>query len=186
MLFRSYIDKIKYFILSTQVKKKKRSQVVINLEKAKFIKVFCQIDNSGDYNSMITFLEVLEQKKVSFSVLCFVNDTENITGFGNNSFTKRIICMNPRKTKFFGKKEDELNSFLNEPCDIFVDLCLKDSIAIDYISGLTTASFKVGSYSRTKKYHDLLIDVKDTQNIKYLSEQILHYLVLINPSTKNT
>lgn len=160
-----------------------RDQIVVNLDKAKFVKVFCQITNSNDYNSLREFLKILIKKKISFYVMCYVENREIINSIVKSVdlFSTDFIFITYQDISILRKNEKLIDDFINEPSDIFIDLCLSECFTIDYISGLTKAGFKVGSYTRKKKYHDLMIDINKNKNLKYLCEQVVFYLSMIKP-----
>ncbi len=183
-MFKLYINKIRYFWLSVKVGMLNRHKRVVNFNSIKTAKVFSQINNSEDYNSLVEFLILLNKKNIKFSAVCYSDDKEKLRGFVRSVdlFSADFIFISPGDIGFLGKKDKDITDYLNRPSDVFIDLCMEDSFTADYIAGLVITGFKVGSYSRKSQYHDLIIDVKNNRNISYLSKQIEHYLTMIRPA----
>jgi len=161
----------------------KRKKIVTKLDKSKFVKVFCELANPEDYNSLREFLKIFIKRKISFNVMCFVEDRVILNSFVKSVdlFSNDFIFITSQDISLFRKENKYINDFINQPCDIFIDLCVSECFTIDYISGLTKAGLKVGSFNRKKKYHDLMIDVKINTSLNYLCEQVEHYLKMIKP-----
>jgi hypothetical protein len=62
-------------------------------------------------------------------------------------------------------------------------LCLIDeSLPLEYIVATSDAKFRVGAFSDAKtNYYELMINTQKNQSIKYLLDQINHFLKVINP-----
>ncbi len=167
-----------------KVRRIDRQIKVVNFNKIKTAKIFSRINKAEDYNSLLEFLNLLNTKNIKFSVVCYSENKEELSGFirSVDLFSKDFIFVSDQDIGFFGKKENDLANYLAEFCDVFIDLCMEDSFAADYIAGLINAGFKVGSFTRKSKFHDLFIDIKNNRDIKYLSQQIEHYLTMIKPA----
>jgi len=64
--------------------------------------------------------------------------------------------------------------------DILIDLSLIEVFPIRWISTLSRSMFKVGCLSYAENPFELIISVENKKEIPYLSEQIIHYLNLLN------
>jgi hypothetical protein len=73
--------------------------------------------------------------------------------------------------------------FISESFDILIDLRLSKFTPLLFIVALSRAHFKVGRYRTDfKEFYDLMIDVDDNSDLTYFTEQILHYLSMLNQS----
>jgi len=182
-VFKIYKEKIKYYWLNAKVRRLKRQKRVVNFDDIKTAKIFSRINNPEDYNSLLEFLNLLNKKSVKFSVVCYSDNKEKLSGFirSMDLFSKDFIFITDKDIVVRRKNTQEIIDYLINPSDVFIDLCMEDSFVADYIAGLIIAGFKVGAYNRKNNYHDLLIDIKNNRSISYLTGQIEHYLRMIKP-----
>ena len=47
---------------------------------------------------------------------------------------------------------------------------------------LSPARFKIGTYTEEKNDYDLMIQLGEKEDMAYLSEQIRHYVSMLNPA----
>ena len=60
----------------------------------------------------------------------------------------------------------------------FVDECLP----LEYLAATSRARFRVGSFNDSKtSYYELMINNQKNKDLKYLLQQINHFLKVINP-----
>jgi len=80
---------------------------------------------------------------------------------------------------YYKPKNEVVNQFINQDFDILFDLNLNDHFTTEYVGSLSKANFKVGKSSENP-YQDLVIDINKNQSVEYLTEQIKHYLNILN------
>jgi len=74
-----------------------------------------------------------------------------------------------------------VKDFIDTEYDLLIDLSLNNIFPLDYIGILSKAKFKVGKYDNTrKKYYDMMIDIKNNKDLRYLIEQIIQYIKIFN------
>nr|WP_075589997.1 hypothetical protein [Labilibacter marinus] len=82
---------------------------------------------------------------------------------------------------FYKPKNELIAQYTNNSFDILIDLYQEEQFEHEYILKTSLAKFKVGCAHLDKGLHDLMIDVGDKKgNSVYLSEQINHYLSVLN------
>jgi hypothetical protein len=75
-----------------------------------------------------------------------------------------------------------VDDFYSRNPDILFDLSMKVPLELQYLVKLSKAQFKISSYTDEENDYDLMIKLKDQDDVGYLCEQIKHYVSLLNPS----
>ncbi len=73
-----------------------------------------------------------------------------------------------------------VEDFIRERFDLLIDLSIEDHFPLEYIFALSTARFKAGKFVQGSDHADLSIDIGSNRDVFYLTQQIKHYLSLIN------
>ena len=164
--------------LSKSLRTVKRNKVVHNLVTARTIGIVGIVNSNNDFeeiNSLHTYL--LEKKmQVDFLLYCPGKEIPQqlIMRKGINIFGRKEV-------NWYGKP---LIPFVEQFCkveyDILIDLSLIELYPLRWISSLSCSKFKVGSLDYAGNPYDLTINVDSRREISYLSEQIIHYLNLLN------
>jgi len=85
-------------------------------------------------------------------------------------------------TWYMKPKGEASEKFYSLDPDILVDFTKDVPIELQYLVQLSTARFKIGCFTDKENDYDLMINLSDQSNIGYLSEQIKHYVSILNPS----
>lgn len=178
-MLSSFRLKIARFLLKKKLKNTHRKVRAIGLDKATEIGILYDATNRMEYESVKKLTNYLIEERKKVSTLGYINSkkgTEMMTPhlhfryFDNNHLSKLFIPNN-----------NEVESFLNSPFQILIDLTLSDSFPLEYIASLSKARFKVGATGNYRdEVCDLTISLKDNQSIDQLILQLKHYLKMIN------
>jgi len=63
--------------------------------------------------------------------------------------------------------------------DMVISLTIEDCLPLDYLVAKSNAKFKVGKLTQKTYKYDFMIDIAKNNSIKYLIENIVHYLSMI-------
>ena len=74
-----------------------------------------------------------------------------------------------------------MESFYNQDPDIMIDFTREYSLELQFLVQLSTARFKIGTFTEEENDYDLMINLTDQNDIGYLAEQIKHYVSMLNP-----
>lgn len=66
--------------------------------------------------------------------------------------------------------------------DIMIDFTREGSLEIQFLIQLSSARFKIGSFTKQENDYDLMINLTEDNSISTLAEQIKHYVTMLNPS----
>jgi hypothetical protein len=61
------------------------------------------------------------------------------------------------------------------------DFSFNPGIELQFLVQMSPARFKIGSYTGEKNDYDLMINLPEKKDLAYLSEQIKHYVSMLNP-----
>jgi hypothetical protein len=168
----------KYFFRKEQLKMS-HDHKLVNLEKAKYIGILYTLDDLPVYDVVTDFVTQLQRQHIEVKALGFVRNRNLISRFlpklSYDFFSTRDINW------FYRPIHNKVKDFINKEFDILIDLSLKDSFTLQYISGLSRSFCRVGKFSEENtNYYDLLFDVNSSLALPDYIQQITHYLTIIN------
>ncbi|MGE0019633.1 MAG: hypothetical protein AB7S72_08210 [Draconibacterium sp.] len=73
-------------------------------------------------------------------------------------------------------RHEKVSEFVDMNFDILFNLALSQNLALEYITALSQAKFKVGSSQDTNNYFDLNINIGENNDALYLAKQQIFYL----------
>jgi hypothetical protein len=156
----------------------KRNKFVHNLTSAHKLALVGIVNSNKDFEDVLNLQKLLITKNMQVDVLVYFPGKEIpqqlLLRKGINIFKRTEI-------NWFGKP---LIPFAEQFCkveyDILIDLSLFEIFPIRWISTLSRAMFKVGALGYPGNPYELIINVDNRKEISFLSEQIIHYLTLLN------
>jgi len=77
-------------------------------------------------------------------------------------------------------KKEKVSDFTNIKFEILLNIAMQNNLAVDYITALSKAQFKVGSSPNGKNYFDMNINIGENTNPMYLAKQQIFYLAQLN------
>ncbi len=167
------------FLLRRKLKNIKRTPIICNVDNAKSIGIVFNSSKKEDMASIKKLETMFKQKNIPFEVLGYIpskHKPDELIGDSHHHY----ICLNDFNW-LFQPKSELIHQFIQKDFDILIDLYQEDEFPIEYILKISQARFKVGCAHVNNELHDLMIDVeKKKDDATYLSEQILHYLSMLN------
>lgn len=164
--------------LSKSLRTLKRSKFVHNLTTARKIAIIGIVNSNKDFDEINSLQKFLTEKNMQVEVFVYYPGKEIPQQL---LLRKGINIFNRNEVNWYGKP---LIPFVDQFCrveyDILIDLSLVEQFPIRWITSLSRSKFKVGSHSYVGNPYDLIINVDNKKEIPYLSEQIIHYLNILN------
>ncbi|WP_297095428.1 hypothetical protein [uncultured Draconibacterium sp.] len=80
-------------------------------------------------------------------------------------------------------KPEKVSDFIEMELDLLLCLAEEKNYAVDYITALSRAKFKIGSSESDNSYFDLNIKIDQNKDTMFLAEQQIFYLAQLNNST---
>lgn len=127
--------------------------------------------NEGDSKAYNYLHEQFKSPKVIIRNLCF---THNKDIDNSNMIT-------PKAVNWLGFPQGgNIETFIQADFDLLLNLSVKHNFALDVITALSAASFKIGWDREKLGFYDLAIDVSEKPDALYLAEQQIYYLKQLN------
>ena len=171
-------EKLGRYSLKKRQKRLDRNVKAFRIEKASTIGVIYNATNRNDAETVKKFIQYLKEERKDVLSLGFIDSKDssdivkphlNYVYFDKKNLSKSLV-----------PKGIDVESFMNKPFSILIDLNIEGCFPIEYISGLSNAKFKVGALgSYRDEVCDLIIDIDENNRLDFLIIQIKHYLKMI-------
>ena len=171
--------------IGRRVLKKRRKGIqrevhVHNFETAKSAVILFDATNPDTFKVIKDFRKFVEKKGIKCSAFGYVQQKEipqEMLFWKNYSFiTKSDLNWYLKPTG------ESVEAFYNQDPDIMVDFTMDIPLELQFLVQLSTASFKIGTFTEQENDYDLMINLADQTDIGFLAEQIKHYVSMLNPS----
>ncbi len=164
--------------LNKALKTVKRNKFIHNLVTARSVAIIGVVNTIKDFDDIAALQKFLVDKNMLVDIIVYYPGKETPQQF---LFRKNINLFNKNEVNWYGKPlHPSVELFCRKEYDILIDLTLEETFPMRWIATLSRSRFKVGSLSYTGNPYELIITVDSRKEIAYLSEQIIHYLNLIN------
>jgi hypothetical protein len=153
--------------------------MVHNFETAKTAVMVFDTSAPDAFPAIKEFREKLEQSEVTCSVYGYVPQKEVPQEM---LFWKNFFFITKNNLNWYLKPSGEaVDSFFSEDPDMLVDFSRGMPLELQFLIQLSPARFKIGCYTEQKNDYDLMIQLREQDDMAYLSEQIRHYVSMLNP-----
>jgi hypothetical protein len=167
------------YYFQKELKKTNRERKLTNLRDAKKIGILYNLDNVPDYDVIAEFVTQLQHDRKEVKALGYVENKDLI-----NRFLPKLSYdfFSMKDTNWFYKPvKQKLMDFIHKDFDLLIDLDMKDSLPLKYISGLSMSMCRIGRYSESSiSCYDIMLDVNSATPVTEFIKQITHYLTIIN------
>ncbi|TFH25271.1 MAG: hypothetical protein E4H10_09545 [Bacteroidia bacterium] len=166
-------------ILRRKLKGFSRETVVHNFETAKSAVIVFDTSAPNSFSAIKEFREFAEKNKVTCSVYGYVPQKEVPQEM---LFWKNFFFVTKRNLNWYLKPSGEtVDSFFSQDPDILIDFSQGLPLELQFLVQLSPARFKIGCYTEQQNDYDLMINLTQQDDMAYLSEQIRHYVSMLNP-----
>jgi hypothetical protein len=167
------------YFLKEKLIKTNRERKITNLKDAKKIGVLYTLDDVPDYEAISEFVAGLQHDHKEVKALGFVKNKNLIARFlpklSFDFFSEKDLNW------FFKPVHIKVKDFIEKEFDILIDLSLKDSLPLKFISALSMAHCRVGRFSEANSVcYDIMLDLSKPVSLNEYMLQIIHYLTVIN------
>ena len=164
--------------LKFRLRSNKRQIKAHNFDSASTAGILFNPMDDHSFEQVKDFLSYLSERDIKVYALGFVKGKAVPEDFlmrkGFNFFSyKELSWMNTPKS-------DVIFEFMNQKFDILIDLNMNDHFAINYITSLSKASFKIGRQKDDIQPYDLVINIQKHNKLDYFIDQIKHYINILN------
>lgn len=167
-----------YFLLR-DYKKVKRKPHVRNLAQSRNIGILFEAHSKEDIDVVRFFVSQLKDRSRKISVLGYVSNKQLLLALkSDNEFD---FISKADFSWYFKPQNYVIKNFMSDGFDILIDLSLKKNPALLYVAAFTDAKMKVARFDdKLKEYYDLMLDMGNDNSLKFLINQIKHYITKIN------
>ncbi len=168
-------QKISNWLLQKNLKNNNRIVNVCSLEKAKKIGLTSVVSSRKELDSVKNFYKKLLSDNINISAVCYIPEKKPDDFYLSD---KQFNFFHDKDLDFFYRlKKQEAIDFQNTDFDILIDI---NNAAKWYpmhqLISKSKAKFKVGRFTAENSPFDLMINIKESDNIDYYFEQVLFYL----------
>jgi len=179
-LFDSIKQKLGYYFLHKEMKKKVAKKGYFNFENSKNIGVIFNATVQDSYLKSIEFINMLRSKGIKVTGVGYVASQEALAYYPAH---EGIVFFSLKSTNWhYQPIVAEVQRFCTQQYDLLIELAMEDLLPIKYIVGTTEAKMKIGRSSKIMEFYDVIIDVQVHQGLEFYIKQIKHYLTVLKNS----
>lgn len=166
------------WVLRKNLKKLQRTKRVYNLTTARKIGILFDGTREENFDRVLEFYKFLKEKGINTHVLGYVHAKD----LPDKYLFKKDFYFILRKNInwYYRPVSEDVEKFVNSNFDILIDLNLVEKFPCQFLIAISHAHFKVGKFTSTEGFYDLMIHIDKGKKIDYFIEQIKHYLEVIN------
>jgi hypothetical protein len=184
-MFRKIRSLIGLHYFKKELELTSRNRKLVNLRDAKKIGILYNLNDVPDYDVVAEFVTQLQHERKEVKALGFVKNRNLVSRFlpklSYDFFSMKDINW------FYKPVKQKVMDFIQKDFDLLIDLDMKDSLPLKYISGLSMSMCRIGRYSEASiPCYDLMLNVGSSTSIPEFIKQITHYLTIINDDGKAT
>lgn len=166
-----YLKKLRFDAKS----KSKVPREMLNIKYAQKIGILFNATSADDIITVTKYAEGLKKEHKDISILAYQSKKDK-----DNKDPRFINELDINW--FYIPTSEKINNFHKMKLDILICAFVDECLPLEYIAATSDAKFRVGDFSDAKSnYFELMINTKKNRNLKYLLEQIDHFLHVINP-----
>jgi hypothetical protein len=170
-------------LLQRKLNRSTRKKVMCDLDGAKTVGILFTADNAVSYDRVILFVnELTEKRNIKVLSIGYVENKKDIDQFPEQTGFRFFSA---KQCNWYGRPKDHsVDYFIEKDFDILLDLNLNDTIAIDFVVGMSKAKYKVGRLKPSTRMYDMMIDVNKNNTLDNLISQIELYLSMFKVEQK--
>jgi len=166
-------------VLKNKLKSFQRETQVHNFETAKSAVILFDAQLKNAFHIVWDFRGFLKDKGIDCTVYGYINQKEIPQDM---LFWKDIHVITKRNLNWYLQPVGEATELYNqENPDLLLDFTTDQRIELEFLVQLSPAKFKIGCYTEENNDYDLMIKLSEQDDMSYLSEQIKHYVSILNP-----
>ncbi|MDF1574370.1 MAG: hypothetical protein P1P86_04165 [Bacteroidales bacterium] len=173
-------EKIGNRILKKRSRSFQRETRVYNFESAKTAVVLFDAQKKDALKIIWEFRGFLKDHEIDCKIFGYINQKEVPPDM---LFWKDLYMINKSNLNWYLRPKGEAAElFRQEDPDILINFHTSYLLEIQFLVQLSTARFKIGCFTEEKNDYDLMINLSEKNDMAYFSEQIKHYVSILNPS----
>lgn len=169
-------------VLKKKLKGFERQVRVHNFKTARSAVILFDANEPASFPLIKDFRKYIESQGIQCKSYGFVQQKEIPQEM---LFQKSFSFITKNELNWYLKPTGEVvDDFYSRNPDILFDLSMSVALELQYLVKLSKAQFKVSAYTDEENDYDLMIKLRDQDDVGYLCEQVKHYVSLLNPSNE--
>ncbi|MCU0460675.1 MAG: hypothetical protein MUF36_01475 [Bacteroidales bacterium] len=185
-LFENTRLKIGNSIFSKNILKAKRKVSYGGIHLIKKIGIVWDASKTGEFASLSKFHQKMQERNIDVKILGYYPGKELPDQLTAIRF---LSCIKRKELNlFYIPVSTEADVFLRTKFDILIDINFDKVFPLQYITKLSTSSFKVGLFNSEtdSSTFDLMMEIKKPVQVENYLTQVIHYLEKINSGSTVT
>ncbi len=182
ILFKDIRQKTGSYLLKRKIRKLSRKKQFINMVDAQTVGIVFKLSDDAVFRAVNDYLKELTAEGKQVFVIGYIDAREIpdtwLLRKGYNFFCMKDLNL------YFIPELPFVKDFLKREFDLLINLSIDRTFPVDYIFAVSKAKFKTGKFFEGYDYSDLAIDIKESRDVGYLTEQMTHYLRIIHPKVQ--
>lgn len=166
-------------ILKKKARSIQRETRVHNFKTAESVVILFDAEMPNAFQIIKEFRGFLKEEGIGCTVFGYINQKEIPQEM---LFWKDFHVITKSDLNWYLQPGGEVvELYKRENPDILMDFTINQQLEIQFLVQLSPARFKIGCYTEEKNDYDLMINLSEQDDMAYLSEQIRHYVSILNP-----
>jgi hypothetical protein len=146
-----------------------------NFERARMIGILVEATSETNRAAAMNYAEALRKGGKTVDIRGFVSSADPVDNYPFKTWNKKNLTWAGYLT------EEAAGQFWNTQYDILINLYTEPCAALEGVSALSRAHFRVGAFHEGKTdYYDLMIDIGSSTDLKSLIGQVDFYMKQVN------
>ncbi len=163
-----------FYFLKKELKFHHPIRKTVRLRDAAEIGILFDASEPDKVSVVNTFADSLKREKKKVILLGFYNVTKSAINFNFSYFNKKDLNWH------LVPQGNLVDDFIERKFDILINAYVGENLPLEYVSSMSEASFRIGSFEKDKIYaYDLMVDLKGENDLQLLINQYRHYLEML-------
>tara|TARA_B100000029_G_C17411949_1_gene901080 strand:+ start:33 stop:596 length:564 start_codon:yes stop_codon:yes gene_type:complete len=163
------------FIIKRKTKDKEQVREFTGLDKANTIGILYMANKKENVEKLVSFSDKIAKKNKNVHLLGLLPN-KKLESLKEEFPEQRFISQNELSWYRVPKKLSS-SRFIKNEFDILINMYLKESLPLQYISSLSKAKFRIGHYRKKNLYcNDFLIDLNGAKELDKLIELVEYFI----------
>jgi hypothetical protein len=163
-----------FYFLRRELKRHRVERKATSLIKAGEIGILFDASDPDKISIINNFADSLKRDRKKIVMLGFYNQPRNAINFNFSYFNTKNLNW------YHGPRGAVVDEFILRKFDILIGAFVGENLPLEYVSALSHASFRIGSFVKEKTYaYDFMVDMKGKEDLQLLMNQYRHYLEML-------
>lgn len=172
-------EKIGRRVLKNKLRNFHRETHVYNFESAESAVILFDAQIKNSFHIVKEFRGFLKEKGIKCTVFGYMNQKEIPQDM---LFWKDFHVITKSNLNWYLQPGGEaVELYKREDPDMLIDFTINHRLELQFLVQLSPARFKIGCFTEEKNDYDMMINLSEQNDMAYLSEQIRHYVSILNP-----